>query len=414
MDYAAVAQPAETTRPTLWRNRTFVALWIGQAISVIGDGFHSVALGLWVLQTTGSATAMATIMTVRMVVTILLGSLAGTVVDRVDRRRLMIGMDVARFALVGGVALLVAHTGTSLLPVILLTGLISVCGNFFGPAFQASLINIVDKDDVQKATSLLQVTNTLAQVVGPLLGGAMVATLGGWVALTGDAISFLLAAVMIWLGGAFASPRRETEQKSLWADMREGFGFIKGNALAFNMVIIAPVLNFFAAGAFVLLPVIAVKVWHASATQLGSIESTFPLGFAIGGVLVMALAKKMTRRGWWMLSGIFFTGLGITVAVVMPSVGAALPVLVVTGFFNAIVNVLIGAIMQQEVPPEVQGRVFGTVSSLCSLASPASMMVSGLLADVWSPVLIATVAGLGTLLVSVLAIIGSRTMRAYN
>jgi MFS transporter, DHA3 family, macrolide efflux protein len=415
METTAVVYVPESTRPALWQNRTFVALWTGQAISVVGDGFHSIALGLWVLQTTGSATAMASIMTVRMLVTILLGSLAGAVVDRADRRRLMVGMDLARFALVGGVALLVAHAGTPLLPIILLTGLISICGNFFGPAFQASLVNIVDKDDVQKATSLLQVTNTLASVVGPFLGGAVVATFGGWAALTGDAVSFALAALLIWLGGAFPSPRREAQGKSsLWADMQEGFAYLKGNALALNVVTIAPLLNFFAAAAFMLLPVIAVKTWHASATQLGTLEAIFPLGFALGGILVMTLAKRMARRGWWMLGGILLSGVGMAFVARMPSAVAAMPVLLATGFANAIVNVLLNTIMQSEVPPEVQGRVFGTLGSVCGLANPASLMVAGLLADVWNPVAIATAASLGMVLVSVLCIAGSRALRAYN
>ncbi|HLN60132.1 MAG TPA: MFS transporter [Symbiobacteriaceae bacterium] len=413
---AAELKQAETAgRAGLWRNRTFVSLLIGQAVSVVGDGFHSVALGLWVLQTTGSAAAMATIMSVRVIATILLGSFAGAVVDRVDRRRLMIGMDVVRFALVVLIALLMARGQTSLLPVVVITGLMAVCGNFFGPAFQASMVNIVRKDEVQKATGLLQVVNTLGQVVGPFIGGTVVAAWGGWMALSVDAASFLIAAVMIWLGGRFASPKREAgAHSSLWSDMREGFRYIRSNPLALSVVSVAPALNFFGNAAGLLTPVIAVRVWHANATQFGSLEAIFPLGFAVGAAAVMALSSKMRRRGWWMIGSILLTGVGITLVPLAPSVAVALPYMFFTGLANAVCNVMLPVILQTEVPADMQGRVFGTLMSLVSIASPVAMLVSGVLADRFDPVMLGALAGALMLLTGVVVTFVSSPMRAYN
>lgn len=412
---AAASTAAQSkSRSNLFRNRTFVSLWAGQAISAVGDGFHSVALGFWVLQTTGSAAAMATVMTVRMLAQILLGSFAGAVADRVDRRKLMIGSNVARFGLVLAIALLVKHAGTPLLPVVLLTGLLATVGNFFGPAFQASLVNIVGKDSIQQATSLMQITNTLAQVVGPVLGGTIVGLYGGWAALLGDSISFLVAAALIVAGGAFPSPRREQKaRQSFWGDMREGFAYIRSNPLAKGVITLAPPLNFFASAAFLLLPVIAIKVWMASPAQYGTLEAFFPMGFALGAVLVMALAKKMQRRGWWMLLGILMTGVGMMITVLMPSTAAAMPVVLVTGFFNGVLNVLLMTIMQAEVPSEMQGRVFGTFGSITGIANPAAMMVAGLLADRFSPVNLAVYAGIGMVLVS-FGCFASKALRNYN
>lgn len=413
---ATAAQAPVTPKATsLFRNRTFVSLWIGHVLSVVGDGFHSVALGIWVLQATNSASAMAIIMSSRVVVNILLGAVGGTLVDRSDRRTLMIAMDVIRFFTVGGIALLVKAGNTSLLPIIALTVLTSVAGNFFGPAFQASLVNIVGKEELPKASGLLQITNTAGQIVGPFLGGTIVAIFGGWAALSVDAVSFLVAALAIAIGGSFASPRREgTVNRSFWKDLTEGVQYIRKHPLASGVVAVAPLLNFFGNAIGVLLPVIAIKVWLASSVQLGALEAMFPAGFAIGAMAIMASVNKMKRRGAWMMSGIASAGALISAVALMPSVTAAMPVTLLCGIALSFGNVLLQLSLQSEVEPEVQGRVFGTLGSLVNVASPLSMLAAGLLADLFSPVLIVAVAGVMMLFTAAGGYLLSPGIRNYN
>ncbi|MFZ5814922.1 MAG: MFS transporter [Bacillota bacterium] len=403
MSTATAATPAAQA-PSLFRNRTFVAIWLGHTISIVGDGFHSVALGFWVLQATGSASAMATIMSTRVVVGILLGAVGGTVVDRTDRRRLMIAMNLVRFLTVGAIALLIRSGSTALLPVIGLTALTAVAAAFFGPAFQASLVNIVGKEELPKASGLLQVSNTLAQIAGPFLGGAVIAFLGGWAALSLDALSFLVAAVAILIGGFFPSPRREgAQQTSFWKDLTQGFIYIRKHPLARGLVVQAPVINFFGNAIGVLIPVIAIKHWMANSIQFGTLEAVFPAGFAIGAMAIMASAKKMTRRGAWMQGGIFVAGLLIGGIGLMPTITAALPFALLAGIALAFANVLLQISLQSEIEPEVQGRVFGTMGSLMQIASPLSMMAAGFLGDIFSPVLLIALCG-G--MVSLLAVAG--------
>ncbi|HLO02230.1 MAG TPA: MFS transporter, partial [Symbiobacteriaceae bacterium] len=371
-----------STASSLWSNRRFLTIWLGHGLSVLGDGFHSVALGLWVLQTTGSSTAMATVMTIRVAASVLLGAIAGTTVDRVNRRLLMIWTDLIRFALVGLTAYLVAVPGTSVWPIFLLTGLISICSQFFFPAFHASLINIVDREHLPKASSLLQMTNTVAQTVGPFLGGATVALLGGGAALVGDASSFLISALLLLIAGNFASPRGESkEHVSFWQDLREGVAYIIQQPLTRAVIVLAPLANFFVSAISVLIPVIAVKKWMASPVEFGMLEAAFPLGFAIGAMLVMSMMGKMRRKGWWIYGGMMTVGVVAACAVLLPSVYAALPVIPVIGVAVAIANVLMQIALQSQVPGQLQGRVFGTLGSLSSVASPVAMIAVGVLAD---------------------------------
>lgn len=411
---AASAERVETG-VSLIRNRTFVAIWAGHTLSILGDGFNTVALGLWILQTTGSAAAMGTVMAVRMIVGIALGAIAGTVVDRANRRTLMIAMDVARFVLILGLASAVGTEGIPFAAILALTALTSVASAFFNPAFSASLVNIVGREEVPRASSSMQVTNTLAQVAGPMLGGAVVGFWGGAAALTVDAFTFLLSGVLILLAGHFPSPVREGQQSgSFWSDMKEGFRFIWSQPLIKTLVATGPVLNFFGNALGLLFPVIAVKVWLANSFQFGVLEAGVPFGFAVGAAILMALSKKIRRRGLWMMWGIVGMGLLSLLIVNMPTVNLALALTPLMGITAAVVNVLIQISVQSEVPPEVQGRVFGTMSSLMMAASPASMLTAGVLADLFSPVLVASVACLAILLVSGLMFALAPALRDYR
>lgn len=404
----------DASRPSLFRNRTFTTVWVGHTISILGDGFNSVALGLWVLQSTGSAKAMATIMSVRVLVGILLGVFAGTLVDRVDRRWLMIAMNTVRFGLVGALAYLIGTEGAPFWAVLTLTALTAVASQFFGPAFQASLVNIVGKEDLPRASGLLQVTNTLAQVAGPFLGGTIVALYGGPAAITGDALSFLVSALLL-LTVTFPSPRREgAGRRSFWGDMREGISYIRHQPLVRALVVFAPVINFFGNAMGVVLPVIAVKVWLANSVKFGTLEALFPLGFAIGAGLIMAFLKRIRYRGWFMLSGIMVAGVLMTAVGLMPTIDLAMPLTLLAGIAIAAPNVVVQITMQSEVPTEVQGRVFGTMNSLVNVASPLSIMTAGILADIYGPVLVSAVAGGMMLLSAVLTTALAPALRNYR
>ncbi|HEY3363742.1 MAG TPA: MFS transporter [Symbiobacteriaceae bacterium] len=397
------------------QNRTFLFIWLGHIISVLGDGFTSTALGFWIVKTTGSASAMAMVMTARVAAGILLGAVAGTVADRVDRRRLMIAMDVLRFIMAGGIAYLM-FAGSLSLPVLIgLATLTAVCGQFFSPAFQASLVNIVDKDEVPKAAGLLQMSNVLAQVGGPLLGGTVVAFFGGWAALSGDAVSFLISALLILTGGVFASPRTAGQTgKSFWADLKEGLVYIRSQPMVKSVVTLAPVINFFGATLGVLIPVIAIKIWKTTSFQFGATSAALPLGFAIGAGLIMAMSKKIRHRGWVMMGAMIASGLVIAAAALAPSISVALPLMLMVGIGLALVNVLFQITLQAEVPTEVQGRVFGTLGSLVSLASPLSMLAAGFLGDAFSPALIAAIAGISIAVTAVGGLLTFPALRSYN
>ena len=406
------APQAAPVLPELRRNRTFQFILLGNAISVLGDGFHTVALGIWVLQVTGSASAMSAVMAVRILMGILLGAIGGTLADRTDRRRLMWTMDLARGLIVLGIAWLVGTPGTSFAAILALVAVLSAATQLRAPAFSASLRHIVGKDHLQQASSLMQITNTGAQVLGPLLGGAVAAAFGGWAALMGDASSFFVSGACVLLAGAFPSPRRPAQERApFWRDLLAGWTYIRQQPLIFSLTVLGPLLNFFGSAIGVLLPVLAIKVWQVSPAGFGAVEGTFPLGFALGSMAILALGKRIQRRGLWITGSMLLFSPAVALIALVPGMAWALPVILVMGVLEAFVNVLLSVALQTEVDPEVQGRVFGTLNSLMQIASPLAVILAGVLADLYGAGPVTLVAGIA---LGVTALLGSLLMPALR
>jgi MFS family permease len=149
---------AGQTNSTLWRNRSFMLLLSSYSISLFGNTFHSIALSLWVLQTTGSAKMIAIITIINLLLSSLFGSIGGTLADRVNRRTIMLITDLISCGLVVTLALAISMSSTSFLIVAILTGLTTVSALFQSPAYQASITTVVGKEHVQKAVGILNLS----------------------------------------------------------------------------------------------------------------------------------------------------------------------------------------------------------------------------------------------------------------
>lgn len=379
--------------PGLWQNRTFAALLTGSAISALGDGFHTVAAGLWVLESTGSAQAMGVLMATRILITTLLGSLSGVISDRFDRRRLLILSDLSRTVLVLLMAGLVASGRGNFWLLILLTALISVFGVLNTPAFQASLVNVVGADRVAPAASLLQIGTTSAMILGPVLGGAVVATTSGSVAFVVDAMTFLSSALLVLLFTRFPSPRTNGTGGSLVQDLLAGFRYTRERPVVLGLILCSPLVNFCTGVALVVGPVLALKVWQVDKLQYGAAQGLYPLGYMLGALLMLAVHKRLTPRGLWVIGSLTGVGVAMGITMLSPAFLVAIPGIICIGVLLAIASILFQTTLRTEVPAEFQGRVFGFRDSLVNSATPLAMLLSGFLTDRIGPAAVGSGAG---------------------
>jgi MFS transporter, DHA3 family, macrolide efflux protein len=398
----------------LWQNRTFLALLSGGTISALGDGFHTVAVGLWVLEGTGSAQAMGVLMATRILVTTLLGSLSGVISDRLDRRWLMITADLSRTALVFLMAWLVATGRSSFWLLVLLTAVIAVFGVLSTPAFQASLIHVVGADRVAPAASLLQVGSTGAMILGPVLGGAVVATTSGAVAFTFDALTFLTSALLVLLFTRFPSPRTAGEGRSFLHDLIAGFRYTRERPVVLGLILCSPLVNFCTGVALVVGPVLALKVWNVDKVQYGAAQGLYPLGFMLGALLMMAVHKRLKPRGPWVIGTLTGVGAAMGITMLSPAFLTAIPGIIAIGVLLAIASILFQTTLRTEVPAEFQGRVFGFRDSLVNSATPLAMVLAGFLTDRIGPAAVGSGAGWLLMVVALSFLVTFPAIRRYR
>ncbi|MEK3884683.1 MFS transporter [Paenibacillus sp. PL2-23] len=412
--------PSGEPRPaplSIWRNRAFVMVFASYSASNLGNTFHSIALNLWVLQTTGSAKLMSMVLITHLVSSLLFGSIAGTLADRIDRRRLMWISDLARFVLVGLIALGMVVPGIPFYAILLLTALVSVIGTFRTPAFQASLIEIVGKSGVTPAVAAMTVSDNLTRIGGFAAGGIAIAAFGGAIAVAIDALTFLLSAILLLLAGRF--PYREQGASSgsrptFRADFVEGFQAVWRNGFIRSIVLSLPLVNFFFLSTFMLIQVLAVQVWQASPLVFGLLEACIPLGYVLGSVAIMKWNDRLRYRGRWILGSVLLIGPCFMAISLMTSAPPALPIVLLVGLLFSFSTTIISIALRVGIAPELQGRVFGVVGMLTSVAPPIGLAAFSALSDAFGPALIIGWSGAAMLAAGLLAIVLMKQLRAFH
>lgn len=289
---------------SIWRNRTFMFVFSSYSLSLLGNTFHSIALNLWVLQTIGSAKLMSVVLITHLVISMLFGSFAGTIADRSDRRTIMWATDLVRFVLVSAIAVLIYLPGIPFIFIVILTGLVAFAGVLRSPAFQASLVDIVGKEQLTQAVSAISIADNVIRISGFALGGIAVAAFGGVFAIAIDAVTFLLSAILLLFAGKFryeAAKDITSPQSSFKKDLMDGFHYVWNDSFARAAVILLPLVMFFFLSTFMLIQVMAVQVWKAEPFVFGLMEACIPLGYVAGSILIMRFDQRFKNRGKWII-----------------------------------------------------------------------------------------------------------------
>ncbi len=374
----------ETTDPesrkTVLKNRDFMLLWVGQLVSQVGDRIHSIALMWWVLEKTGSAALMGTVLIFATVPAVVLGPFAGGYVDRWNRKAIIAGMDFVRGAIVVGVAVLAIRGSLEIWQLLVATAAVSVASTFFGPAVMATIPNLVRKDEITRANSLSQMVAQGAGIAGPALGGVLVAIwgVGGVFLLNG--LSFMLSGFSELFIRVPPTERRGETQHIL-ADLKEGFGFVRNQPTVFGILKTAAVLNFFTAPFAILIPLVTREYLGRGADALGFIMASFSVGFLLSSA-ALAIVKERERKHPLIIFGIALMGLVLILMGVFLSYPSYLVLMGILGVLSGVANILIMAYFQAVIPDQMRGRVFGFMQTLAGGLQPLAFGVVGILTDV--------------------------------
>ena len=368
--------------------RAFFVVWGGQLISVIGTSVTGFALQFWVFLETGSVTQLAMVTLAVTLPATLLSPVAGALVDRWDRRLVMIGADT----LAGAATLLIAFLYfTDALEIwhIYLTAGIGAVGNAFqSPAWLAAMPTLVPKKHLDRANGMTQLIEGVAFVLGPLIAGALLALSGLGAILILDLTTFAIAVGALIVVRFPRVERTEgDERSSIRTEIRSGWGFLRERTGMMWLLWMYAGVNFVMSFTNVL--IIPMILSFASESTAGTIFSVGGLGLVAGSLLV-SIWGGFKNRIASITMGITLVGLLIAMSGVRPNaliIGAGFVLMLFTIPF---VNTASQVLWQLKVPLGMQGRVFALRRTVASAMSPLAILAAGPLADkVFEPLLAA-------------------------
>ncbi|WP_322791602.1 MFS transporter [Bellilinea sp.] len=362
--------------------RTFLVIWIGQVISIIGSGLTSFALGVWIYQQTGQATPFAITVLFGTLPRILLTPLAGSLADRWNRRWLMILADTGNALVTLAVVFLVMSDSLRIWNIYLVALAGSLFAAFQEPAYTASITMLVPKKDLARASGLMQVAQSMEMLIAPLLAGILFGVIGlrGIVLIDFLTYFFAVGALLIVRipQPPLTSQIEQDGRGKIWRDALFGWQYLRQRRGLFNLLVYFALVNFLLNLASVLTGPLVLS--FSTPAVLGAVQTATGFGMLTGS-LVLGVWGGPKRRIFGVLG---FIGLG-SVAVLAIGLRAN-PFWIATGFFVFLFSVPIAsglsqAIFQTKVAPDVQGRVFAIRSLISRSIMPLAFLLAGPLAD---------------------------------
>ena len=385
----------------LKENRNYRYTWSGQVVSEIGDHFNNVAVFSLALAITHSGMVVTGVMLARAIPAVMAGPLAGVVLDRLDRKRIMIISDLIRAVVALGFILAISRKDSWLL--YLLSALLMFASPFFTSGRSSILPTIASKDELHTANSLTQTTQWTTLTLGAYLGGASVMQFGYQWAFAFNAISFLFSAACISRlhvpGGSFKARRvglTENEVVRPWHEYTEGLRYMRGSPLILGIALLSVGWASGGGAAQILFSLFGELVFHRGPAGIGSLWAAAGVGLLIGGAFAHWLGKRISFGGYKRTIGVCYVIHGGCYVVFsqMPTFGLALVFLGLSRAAIAVSSVLNISQLLRHVSDEFRGRVFATIETLSWSMMMLSMMGAGIASENWSPRAIGAVSGL--------------------
>jgi MFS family permease len=364
--------------------RAFTVVWIGQLVSLLGTAMANFALAYWAYITTGAATALALVGFFAFAPTMLVSPLAGALVDRWNRKLMMMLSDVAAISSTA-VVLLLYSTGTLQIWHLYLTGAFaSVFGAFQFPAYSAAVTTMVSKKQYGRASGMLSTAQFASGIFAPILAAALMATpLGIGGILTIDVLTFLVAIgalLLVHIPQPVVTEEGRKSRGSLWKESIYGFRYILSRPSLLGLQLVFFSINLVGVfGNTVSAPMVLARTGN-NAAVLGTVQSVMGAG-GVAGSVVLSIWGGPRRKVHGVLMGMGFGMVGTILMGLGRDLSTWALAAFISLFFIPIINGSNQAIWQAKVPPDVQGRVFATRALIAQVSVPVAMLLAGPLAD---------------------------------
>ena len=373
-------------------------LWtftISKLISAFGAQVYTFAISFYILQMTGSATSFATNIICSLLPRALVAPFAGYVADNYSRKKIVIFAQIGTTIAIGGLLVVSLNVGLSLISIYITTCILSITSTFSGVTFTSSISGLVDKERIQKAMSLNQMSISFASIGSPAVGGLLYGAVSMPVFLMiymiASSVAIILESTMNF--NLFANRKEKTEneeKESMWQSMKAGIQYLKLQPLLMTIIWIALLINFLMGAFEVGYSFILIEKLKMESTHFGITQGAFAVGMLLFSIY-LSMRKELkfplltTKRG--------IIGLGISLALIgFPlwfsisySLVVAYYVVIMFGFGSLVIfiNTPIQVMMQKQVDDDYKGRVFSIIETMSIALMPLGMVIFGFLYDIF-------------------------------
>jgi len=373
--------------PEKWAG-PFFTIWTGQAISLFGSQMVQFALIWWLTTTTESAIVLTTASLVGLLPSVVLGPFVGALVDRWNRRRILLISDSSIALVTLGLAYIFFMGWAKVWMVYLALFLRALGGGFHGPAMTASTSLMVPNKHLTRVQGFNQTLNAGLNIISAPLGALLLETQAVQGVLLIDAGTALFAILPLFFIAIPQPKNQHISQKenlisSVWEDFLVGLKYVMEWAGLRFILIMALSINMIISPAFSLLPLVVKEHFGGGALELGWFNSALGVGAVLGGITLSIWGGFKEKKMLTSLLGLVGLSAGLMVMGFAPGSVIWLGILgvLITGIFLPITNGPIGAVLQATVEPSMQGRVFTLVGSLSTAMIPVGLIIAGPLSE---------------------------------
>ncbi|HAS74211.1 MAG TPA: MFS transporter [Clostridiales bacterium UBA8960] len=391
----------------------------GKGVSIFGSSIYSFAIGLFVLKMTGSALNYATTLMLSIIPMILISPLAGVLADRLPKKWLVVGMDVANGTLFLLLYLYSAENTLSLGIIYSTTILLNIFTTFFGIGMESAKPNLVTREKLVKLNASGKLIDSSSSILAPMLGGVVFAMFNIRAFILINGISFILSAFTeCFIDYDFNQSKTDAQahqkrdnRKGFVSELGEGWKTFVGSKLMMDLFFIFVSLNFVLGFSVnVPGPYIINALLGLSSQAFGLINAIFPIGLIIGTLTVERLMKRVAYKKLLIAMNAFIAVLAMAVGIPSIDHGLQLSSAIYVVYFSALyfmmgvaiayVDVPLMTLIQDEVPREKLGRVLSIIMSLVKIVLPVALLLSGALISMLPVLAITIIGGLISLTVS--------------
>ena len=361
----------------------FLLVWIGQIVSVLGSSMTGFGLTIWMYQQTRSATAMGLMQVAFITPFLILSTIAGVMVDRYNRKLMMMVSDLAAGLSTIGLLILFA-TGHIQFWYLYIAQIINGIGNTFQwPAYSAAITTMVPKEQYGRANGLMSLQEAGPGVLAPLLAGALLP----FIKITG--IMFIDVATFIFAIGAllivFVPQPEKTEEGqkgrgNFWKETLFGFRYIFSRPSLLGLQLVFFGGNFFAGISGAIFAAMILARTNSNSLIFGSVQTAGAIGGVVGGLLMGAWGG-FKRRVQGVLAGHILVGIFTVILGIATNLPLWIPCMVLFEITAVLINTSNQTIWQSKVAPDAQGRVFSARRQIAWFTNPITPIIGGTLAD---------------------------------